>query len=332
MTELQKTLLRTFEAFKKICDDNNLQYFAYAGTALGAIRHSGFIPWDDDIDIVMPLPDYYNFRTILQKKEMVHFGLYNGLEKATSDMAFMRLYDKNTTFTSNDLILDPGSYIGVYIDIFPLVGAPEDSENRHKFVDNLHTTLSDLRIKKLFNIGDDIDSLKDRYMALCTEYPFEKSAWVCVADRITLEGQRAVFTKSSFGAGKQVPFESTTITIASNYDEQLTKHFGDYMTLPPESERRTHESFAFVDLETPVDYYKDLFLKSSKSSNLLHHIASYASSVRAEKEDILTRIPPLEERIRRDNIEIQSLQRQSSQPSIKDSLVLLLKSIKNRLR
>ena len=125
MDQTQKIMLEVYKKFKKICDDNNLRYFAAGGTKLGAVLWGGIIPWDDDIDIVMPIDDMYKLIKILTEKPVKNIDFFDGLRADYSDIIGIKIFDKNTMFTSNNLISRPEAFTGVFIDVFPMVGTPD---------------------------------------------------------------------------------------------------------------------------------------------------------------------------------------------------------------
>ena len=120
MNELQKCQLEILKEFIRICKDNNLQYYLVGGTCLGAVRHKGFIPWDDDIDVAMPRDDYDKFITLQDQMKKPYF-----IQTYKSDKNyiynFAKVRDSSTTFVENFFACSQMNH-GVWIDVFPLDG------------------------------------------------------------------------------------------------------------------------------------------------------------------------------------------------------------------
>lgn len=118
MNELQKKLVDILSWFHNLCNNNNLNYYAIGGTALGAIRHGGFIPWDDDIDVGMPRTDYEKFIKIANKYSKKYAIEYPGINKDFL-YPYAKIYDTQTTLIENKRYKIKR---GIYIDVFPLDG------------------------------------------------------------------------------------------------------------------------------------------------------------------------------------------------------------------
>ena len=119
MNELQSKILEIFKEFDRICRDNDLKYFAIGGTCIGAVRHKGFIPWDDDLDVAMPIEDYARFREVAPSSLAPQYQIYDYEEHEKCGYQFLKLFDRNTTFIeerNNNL----DSCMGVFIDIMPV--------------------------------------------------------------------------------------------------------------------------------------------------------------------------------------------------------------------
>lgn len=119
MTKLQEKILNTMKAFDKVCRENGLQYYMLGGTMLGAVRHKGFIPWDDDADFGLPRHDYEALLRLPEEKLPEGFRLRHFSRESGIPYAFARLEDVNTTYI--EARRSGSGYVGgVYIDIFPL--------------------------------------------------------------------------------------------------------------------------------------------------------------------------------------------------------------------
>ena len=132
LSSMQKHLLALYHDFKQFCEKNNIHYCAVGGTAIGTVRHNGFIPWDDDIDVGMPIADYERFLKLTSKLPK-HLGY------AEVEWMGGKVYDKRTTIIETQFLSRPERYFGAFIDIFPMVGTPNDDAEREKFNKDIHT-------------------------------------------------------------------------------------------------------------------------------------------------------------------------------------------------
>ena len=144
MKELWAVELDLLSEFKRVCEKYNLYFSADSGTLLGAIRHKGFIPWDNDIDIFMLREDYEYLCRIAPKEFKVPYSLVTYKEDCRSSMGFAKLYNLHTTAIENPYI---NRIQGIFIDIFPLDNVPDDIklfEQQKKDVFRLARTLGRL--------------------------------------------------------------------------------------------------------------------------------------------------------------------------------------------
>lgn len=248
MNKLQKEILAIYKEFKTICDKNDLRFFANGGTAIGAVRHGGFIPWDDDLDVMMPRPDYEKFLKIAKTQLPEHLSVIDGERHTSSSWMFAKIQNVNTAFLDRVVIEadQPENFWGIYIDIMTLDGFPEGADEGQYFAkiqEFIHqkNTSGDPRAGKMFHeyvMGTDYDTSK------------------LIAKT---SGRGTLLRKEWLERYTEVPFEDTMMRICNGNDEFLTRYIGDYMKLPPEEERvAPHESF--VDYERPYTYYQEEYL------------------------------------------------------------------------
>jgi len=256
---LQNRLIPLLECIDKVCHNQGLSYYLCAGTMLGAVRHHGFIPWDDDIDICMPRPDYEKLMAACEEwvpKPMEIIGPHN---KADYPYPFAKIIDSGTT-----VIERPDFYFveGIYIDIFPIDGISSSvfqqkwHIRRYKFWRHLlflrgrdpykhgHGPRSwwPLLLHKVFSLK----WLQNKVSNIMKEYDFNVSSMVIDHDF----NERGIMPKELFGKPKSYVFEGHHFNGVHNSDAYLTILYGDYMTLPP-VEKRVQHCFYLLDLETP---------------------------------------------------------------------------------
>lgn len=244
MSELQKRILDIYKVFKEICDKHGLRYFAEGGTAIGAVRHGGFIPWDDDLDVVMPMPDIHKLLKIFPKEAPKHLGVF----WFTIEGRVLKIHDKKTTFIEWAVLDKPADYEGVFIDIFPLIGLPDGKTEADRFAQEVGSVYGDEYIKYL----SDKQAKKHvpHYMSLCNLYNYDSANYV---GRTVF---RYVLQKASFDKPTVYKFEDTEIYLPGDISSFLAR-FGDYMKLPPEDQRSGHhEVQSIVDLTKPFKYYE----------------------------------------------------------------------------
>ena len=263
LQEHQKALYSLLQEFDRVCKKLNITYFLFAGTLLGAVRHKGFIPWDDDLDVLMPRKDYKRLlqdgpallgeKFFLQGEFSQHFPMF-----------FSKLRLNGTTCLEKYFPKDPLVHQGVYMDIFPC-----DNAYNSKLGQLLQFACSKVVIAKgLFAEGYDTDSTaKKIFMTACRLLPRDLFHRIVLGPKETkqkvhcyLGGARkmskSTFPASWFADRVEVPFESGSYFAPSGYDAVLTVLYGDYMQIPPEADRLCKEHSILVDLNRSYEHYK----------------------------------------------------------------------------
>ena len=259
----QSGLLVILEEFDRICKALQIPYVLFAGTLLGAVRHEGFIPWDDDLDVLMLRSDYQRF---LQEAEQLLDQERFFLQKEFSPhwpMFFSKLRLNNTTCLEKYHPRDPQIHQGVYIDIFPCDNAAATSLGRR-----LQFLASKVVIAKaLDKRGYDTPSKGKRiFMALCRclpGAPFLRIVKTGSPNGKYVHGfpggahgyRKSVFERNWLSEAVPGVFEGKQFPIPVGYDALLKDMYGDYMRLPPESERMVKQHALVVDLEHSWETY-----------------------------------------------------------------------------
>lgn len=260
LREIQLFSLEILKDVHKFCVENGIRYSLCGGTLLGAVRHKGFIPWDDDIDIDMPRPDYERF---CKTYKSPRFHLISP-EDPDSCISFARVYDLNETFV--DCSQEPWAYLetGIWIDVFPIDGTFDSKEQYlrdakkavfwHKFQYRCrcsHARLSKtsdfkanirLVVLKVFLFPSTfinkyfIQLANARINALATKHPFGKgSYWTQLVCPVYF--RKEYHSVSGFEDFVYLSFEGEALMAFKAFEDYLRDIFGDYMSLPPENER-----------------------------------------------------------------------------------------------
>ena len=265
MTELQSKLLDMFKWYHNLCEEQGLIYFALGGTALGAVRHNGFIPWDDDIDVGMPRKDYEKLKEI--SKEISNNSKYRlefPLENKDFTYPYGKIYDTTTTLIENTRYK---AKRGIYIDIFPIDGIGntlEESLCNFKPIDNkiniLCTRVCALRKERKFYKNAAIllsrcitekiwgfQRIMHQIDIMSKQYAYDKYDYV--ANVAGNWHEKEIMKKNWIGNRKIYKFEDCEIYCVEDIHSYLTRMYGDYMKLPPVEKRVTHHDYITMDLE-----------------------------------------------------------------------------------
>lgn len=260
LREMQLAELDILIEFDRICRENNLTYSLVGGTLLGAVRHKGFIPWDDDIDIAMARPEYEKlYKLITENSDVLPDNLELISDRGENALVpFLKITDKNVTVQS-----EAGeSSDNLWIDIFPIDGYPKDDKKALKFWKKnlryrriIFYSYNDGSRKKgwkktaaklyglyarMYGIKRALKNMK----RLIAKYPYESSELVgCSCWGMYGLGER--LEKAKFEISTAFEFEGRQFMAMSNWHEYLSGIYGDYMQLPPEDKRHTHGVKAF---------------------------------------------------------------------------------------
>lgn len=252
LEEYHAVLFDMLKQVDSICHAERLRYFLSGGTLLGAIRHKGFIPWDDDIDLMMPRPDYEIFLKRAEKRLPKRYILAFPDRTKDYSQPWIRIFD--TRVAVDDSGMQRTLTRSLFVDIFPIDGLPSN-----RALSNLCFTrvrawdilLKCARRKALYP-DERLKWLKKPMMALTRVRPLpkyavslNKSARRCSFERAhyagvlatTHYGSRERMPVEVFRGSVQVPFEGGFFPAPIGYDTYLSRLYGDYMQLPPEEKR-----------------------------------------------------------------------------------------------
>ncbi|MDE5990880.1 MAG: LicD family protein, partial [Clostridia bacterium] len=257
--EMRERLIAMTEFLDKLCDENGLTLYMSGGTLLGAVRHKGFIPWDDDIDVYLARPDYDKLIEIFRQNG--NDGKFKLLSHELDDnylYTFAKLIDTDTLLIEAGG--DAGTEMGLFVDVFPIDGLGSDikTAKKHMRKCNKYITLNlSLLVKswrknvsffKNFAIAClrvlakmyGANKLHKKLYALVRSLPYEESKYVGeIIDEI---GDKRIMLKSEmYEEYELLDFEYTKFKAPKNWDKWLTQFYGDYMQLPPvEKQVLTH--------------------------------------------------------------------------------------------
>ena len=241
MIDAQKAGSDMLKEVTRICREENLTYFGYFGTMLGAVRHHGPIPWDADVDIYVPEPEMERFAVAMKEKLPPQYWIHYRNED-----------DHPRTFARIGLAGYKTETL--HIDVFRLVGFPSDEaaqkemmkKGRRLYVmwkakvvdpDYYYSDRNDKRVKvkalKKLLFWKDAQKLAEKFDELCRQYDYDKAEYV----GFPIGSAKYLYKKSDFDEITEVPYEDFKLAIPAKYDVLLTHMYGDYMQLPPEEER-----------------------------------------------------------------------------------------------
>lgn len=267
LRELQLTELEALKHFDAFCRKHDLTYYLCGGTLIGAVRHKGFIPWDDDTDILMPRPDYERFIELYKKEnKSERFVLVNDDETHYSGNIFATINDTDHTMvkTYQENIDTPH---GIPLDIFPIDGLADGKFQRYiqyfwvMIYSLFRAQLVPVNNGGLLKLGSKIllgifRGKKLRYKIWkfaekrMTRYSFDESEYVaefCAGFYF----MRKKYPRRIYDGVVEAEFEGEKFFIMKGFDEYLRIPFGEYMELPPEEERIPHHDIVKLELNKP---------------------------------------------------------------------------------
>lgn len=249
--ELKSIQLETLNDIHNFCVTNQIKYWLAYGTLIGAIRHNGYIPWDDDIDIAMPREDYEKFIKSYKNKNSVVYSCSNNKDYI---LHFAKVYDTRTILNE---YANMNIETGVYVDVFPIDNIPDSKEQQDQLCRKISFYRHVLFLKKNHILGYGRNFFKTIAFAICKIIVWPVSAH-SIAIKINNLLQAYRTENTNYGSCMtdalickikkpyQVQlhkFEDYLFYIPNCYDEWLTDNYGDYMTPPLESERKSTHIF-----------------------------------------------------------------------------------------
>ena len=269
LKKLQKIELGILKDFIKICEENNIDYFICGGSAIGTVRHKGFIPWDDDIDVAMSRKDYDKFLEIINRDYTDKYYAMNNDNNPRFPLMNTRMGLLGTEYKTLDLKDIPGEF-GIFLDIFCFDNIPDDD----KLMRRQHTkawfygkllVISGVKNPTLYQYGFKKKIIKFIYLIfyyILKITPFNsryfyKKAYKYATMYKDVDTKRfaymfdpkrytSILTKEDVYPVKKMQFEDTKVSICKDPDKYLSVRYGDYMTLPPEDKRHNHPPYSLI--------------------------------------------------------------------------------------
>ncbi len=255
--EIKTIQIEILKVVSEYCENENLRYFLAYGTLLGAVRHKGYIPWDDDIDILMPRNDYERFIKYFNKQNKI-YRAYSCSNDPVYPWPYAKIsYEKTLLVEKLDIRFDK---LGVNIDIFPIDGLPESKNEQNKILNKIKMMRKILNLKyiaissgrmlyknAILLLGKIIFSFINYRKIVgsinrqATMYSYKDSKYV--ACLVWNYGCKEVMPKSIFSKQCELVFEGRKYKAPIGYHENLVKIYGNYMRLPKMEDRRTHHNF-----------------------------------------------------------------------------------------
>lgn len=268
MTDMQRIEREMLAELIGICQQLKLRYYLVCGSALGAVKYGGFIPWDDDIDIALPREDYT--RLLAEAPGLLPEPLF--LQTYRSDPAFPHSYSKlrhsGTTCIEENARHLPVHH-GIALDIFPLDGYPQSKtaqwglELGKKWYAHLLGSAfaepeglrcrMEYRLKRLLGLHRRSQRYAEKLEKLIARYPTDTAEVWC--NHGNWQGKLEYMPRDWFGHGREAQFEGLKVVLPENTQAYLTQKYGDYRNDPPKEQQKSHHRYVVVDCRRPYTAY-----------------------------------------------------------------------------
>jgi lipopolysaccharide cholinephosphotransferase len=249
--------------FDRVCRKHDLKYFLIYGTLLGAIRHHGFIPWDDDVDVGMPREDYEKLISLKDEFKQPLFLQHHSTDPEYC-ASYTRIRNTNTTAISKLLKYQNMNH-GIFLDVFPFDNTPGiEKENRHEIIDSLNRENGtymrlknpDLDEKNRIRVknysGNPTETLK-KIDEISTQFNGTETEYTCSI--VNTMGKFDFFKKEDVFNTILWDYEGFKFPVPAGYDNVLKEIFGNYMELPPIEKRGVQHSHYIFDPDQPFKNY-----------------------------------------------------------------------------
>ena len=268
MNDLQKKTLELLQVFADICQKHEIPYYLVCGSALGAVKYKGFIPWDDDIDVGLLREDYHRFLEAAAQELPQWCFLQNYKTEPQFPHMFSKLRNSNTAFIEPTLRHIPMNH-GIFLDIFPIDGHPTGGFAKQIFyikkkwydwirsceMGSTHGRITKLRnqILRFFGFHKRIKKAQTCLEKLYCSYPPQESELWC--NYGNWQGKLEYAPKWQYGNGVWATFEGLRVRIPENYDAYLTQKYGNWRADLPKDQQKSHHTTTVIDTERSYREY-----------------------------------------------------------------------------
>ena len=267
MTPIQEKVFQMLQIFTQICDQLQLKYFLVCGSALGAVKYGGFIPWDDDVDVALFRDDYEYFCRKAPTMLPEQFFLQN----FRSDPAFPAIYSKlrnsRTTCIEKSVAALPINH-GISLDIFPLDGYPKEKKEQKRLERKKAWLVRKISIScvrpergkeavvkplRILGFAKHTAQIAAAYTELISAWPVESSD--VIANHGNWQGRLEYHEREIYGVGRRGMFEGLPVWLPSDCDAYLRQKYGNYWQNPPLDKQKSHHKCLKLDAEHPYTEY-----------------------------------------------------------------------------
>ena len=255
--EIQEQLYRILCSFDDYCRKHEIRYYLCAGTLLGAVRHQGFIPWDDDIDVIVPRPDYMKLIECTKKEPIAEHLDFICFENGKFDVPHGKVIDERIAVEEEVITMDNF----LWIDVFPVDGLPADHETAVNMMNKGHElkyknaltvapigsgrTLTKAVVKiPVLTVMHLVRLIKGkRYFTqqiqdMCNQYDYDQAEMVGI---LAGDGVKSMHVRAKMENSSTAKFNDRDFPIPGDWDEYMKALYGNYMQLPPENKRVDHK-------------------------------------------------------------------------------------------
>lgn len=268
---LQLTQLELLKVFDQICRKHDIKYSLYAGSLLGAVRHKGFIPWDDDLDVCMSRAEYDRFISVWPQEETEGYVLQNKDIAPAFFQSFTKIRKDHTAFVMYES--EKGQFhTGIFLDIFPIDRIPNGKLNRMLF--KWHCMVYQLMVKGFapplsgaaVRFGSNVilaltpksrrEAVRRKMLKKITRYNDQRELETVAIE--TMGSIRKTFAPDMLDEYVYLPFEDGEFMCFAGWEDHLRRKFGDYMQLPPEEERAWRHHPIVLDFECSYEELQEI--------------------------------------------------------------------------
>lgn len=243
--------LDLLRVFSEVCNKYGFRYYAIFGTLLGAIRHKGMIPWDDDLDVCMPRDDYERFCEVAVKDFQYPYLLQTPYTDEGYYYSFAKIRNRNTTCMPV-VMKEAGFCHGIHLDVFPLDACNPETYSKDRdviyqsimkcssYMKEKSKDLDEIQKEKIrnYNTSDPLSEY-EMIQKIASNKQYIGTGFVGTPVNTILRQEQLIWKESDFSDYKTVPFENLEMRIPSGYHNILTQIYGNYMEFPPMEQRGT---------------------------------------------------------------------------------------------